>query len=306
MSRPAGIAPNGFILTLGSTEQASTTAQGGTPTTPVDILGDMILVLDQNLNVAWTWDAFNFLDINQAAILGEQCTQPAGAGCPPFSAAFSTGNDWLHSNSAQYTAYDGNIVFSMRHQDAIMKVNYGNGAGDGHVIWKMGNGPIGGPGAAALPTIALFTNNTHGGADLGYPSFTHQHDAEFELQGTVIGGSRILTIWDNGNTRQAVFNPNANSRCQLWAVNEAGLAANLNTNGDMGTYSFAIGSAQLLKNGGLSCDSGFIGGFPHATTDPQTQTVEFDQNGNALHTAIAAQDSYRTFRMQDMYTAITP
>jgi hypothetical protein len=269
-------------------------------------MGDEILILDQNLNVSWTWDAFSFLDINQAAILGEQCTQPGGGGCEPFNTAFTVANDWLHSNSVQYTAYDGNLVFSMRHQDAIMKVSYNNGNGDGHIIWKMGNGPIGGPGGAALPTIALFTTSTHGGADLAYPSFTHQHDAEFELQGTVIGGSRILTIWDNGNTRQATFNAFANSRCQLWAINETGLAAHLNTNADMGTFSFAIGSAQLLKNGGIACDSGFIGGFAHATTDPQTQTVEFDQNANPLHTAIAAQDSYRTFRMQDLYTAITP
>ena len=51
-------------------------------------------------------------------------------------------NDWLHSNSEQYTSYDGNIIISMRHQDAVFKVNFAKGTGDGHIIWKLGNGPI--------------------------------------------------------------------------------------------------------------------------------------------------------------------
>ena len=28
----------------------------------VDVLGDMILVLDRDLQVVWTWDAFDHLD----------------------------------------------------------------------------------------------------------------------------------------------------------------------------------------------------------------------------------------------------
>ena len=306
MTTPNGAPPAGNILTIGATDQATTTAQGGTVAVPVDVMGDEIIVMDSNFNVVWTWDAFNYLDINHTAILNEQCVQPGGGGCEPFDTNFNMANDWLHSNSLQYNAYDGNIVISMRHQDAVFKVNYGNGGGDGHIIWKLGNGTIGGPGGAPLPTFTLHTNGTTG-PDLGYPYFSHQHDAEVELGGQLFSnGFRILTVWDNGNTRQAFFNPNANSRCQLYAINESALVANLNTNGDMASYSFAIGAAQLLKNGNLSCDSGFIGGFANANTNPLTESVEFDQAGNFIYKLDAAQTSYRTFRMKDLYTAITP
>jgi hypothetical protein len=306
ITTPNGLAPNGYILTIGSTEQVTTSAQGGTAANPVDVIGDEIIVLDQNMNVVWTWDSFNFLDINQKAILNEQCFQPAGAGCEPFSTRFSVANDWLHTNSAQYTAFDGNIVISIRHQDMVLKIAYGKGSGDGHIIWKLGNGPMEGKGGTSLPTFTLFTNHTGGGHDLGYPWFSHQHDAEFELSGTLFNGFRILTLYDDGNTRQAVFDTNANGRCQLLALDETHLVANLNTNADVGTYSFALGSAQLLANGNLACDSGFIGGFPVATTNPETQTIEALQNGTVVYALTAAEDSYRTFRMQDLYTPITP
>lgn len=298
------LAPGGYILTLGSTEQVCTNCQGGTQQTPVDVLGDEVIVLDQNLNVVWAWDAFKFLDINQVAVLNEQCVQNA-PGCEPFSKQFTQANDWLHTNSAQYNPWDGNIVISTRHQDAVFKINYANGSGDGHIVWKLGNGPIGGAGHVQLPSFSLFTVGS-GGPDLGYPWFSHQHDTEFELGGALFGSFRVMTLYDDGNTRQANYNPNANSRCQILALDETNLIANLNTNGDMLSYSFAVGSAQLLRNGGLSCDSGFIGGLQHAQTDPKTQSVEMDQSGNFIYSLNAAEDSYRTFRMQDLYTAITP
>jgi hypothetical protein len=212
----------------------------------------------------------------------------------------------MHSNSLQYTPYDGNIVISMRHLDDVLKVNYANGSGDGRVIWKLGNGPTRGIGGVALPTIRIFTNNTVGPHDVAYPWFSHQHDAEFEFRGATIGGARIMTIFDNGNVRQATFNPNARSRCQVFAIFEGALVANLNRNVDLGSYSFAVGSAQLLSNGHSVCDSGFIGGIAAATTNPRTETTESDANANVIHTLVAAQDSYRTFRMQDLYTPANP
>jgi len=59
--------PNGHTLTFGSVERLMTGVQGaGT----VDVLGDMIIDLDQNLRITWTWNAFDFLNPAQAAILG--------------------------------------------------------------------------------------------------------------------------------------------------------------------------------------------------------------------------------------------
>ena len=100
--------------------------------------------------------------------------------------------------------------------------------------------------------------------------------------------------------------PTLPADANYWQIDEINLVANLNTNGDMGSYSFAVGSAQLLKNGSLSCDSGFINGLGGAGTDPETQSVEMDQQGNFIYSMTALEDSYRTFRMQDLYTAINP
>ncbi len=299
---PTGAAPGGYIVALGASEQVTTTAQGGTTQVPVDVMGDQIIVMDQNFNVKWTWDAFNFLDINHTAILNEQCFQPGGGGCEPFDPNFNVANDWLHTNSIQYNPYDGNFIISIRHQDSVLKVAFGNGAGDGHVIWRLGNGTIGGPGGTLLPTFTLFTVGASG-PDLGFPSFSHSHDAEIELNGQQFNGFRVLTIFDDGNTRQAIFNPNAHSRCQIWALDEANLVANLNTNGDATTYAFALGSAQLLKNGNVHCDAGIPNSL---TAPPSTVSVEVDQAGNFVYSLNAVQDSYRSFRMQDLYTAITP
>jgi hypothetical protein len=298
--------PNEYILVLAGNERISTSAQGGTPQNPVLILADVIVVLDSNLNVVWTWNGFDHLDVNQRAILDEKCIRPGGGGCPPFDLAFPVANDWMHSNSLQYTPYDGNIIMSMRHLDDVLKINFANGAGDGRVVWKLGNGPTKGVGGTPLPTIQIFTNDTRGSHDLAWPWFSHQHDSEIELGGATIGDARIMTVFDNGNVRLERFNPNAQSRCQLFAIFEDDLAANLNRNVDVGTYSFAVGSAQMLSNGNTVCDSGFIGGFPAASTNPRTETTESDANGNVFHRLSAAQDTYRTWRMVDMYTPTNP
>ena len=63
--------PNGDIVLLGVRDVVSTSAQGGTPTNPVDIVGDMVLVVDHNLQLKWAWDAFAHQDVNRAATHGD-------------------------------------------------------------------------------------------------------------------------------------------------------------------------------------------------------------------------------------------
>ena len=130
--------PDGNIGVLAYRDVVSTSAQGGTPTHPVDIIGSMMLVLDHNLQLLWAWDSFAHQDINRAATLGDTCTQGSG-GCTTFNPAFTVANDWLHSNAIEGTT-DGNIIISERSQDWVLKINYANGTGDGSVIWRMGAG----------------------------------------------------------------------------------------------------------------------------------------------------------------------
>ena len=68
--------PDGNIAVLAAVEQILTDVQGPGP---VDVLGDMIVVLDKNLNVVWTWDTFDYLDAPVARISGKDVPMPYAA-----------------------------------------------------------------------------------------------------------------------------------------------------------------------------------------------------------------------------------
>jgi hypothetical protein len=68
--------PDGNIVVLAGVEQLLTNVQGAGA---VDVLGDMILVLSPDMQVLWTWDTFDHLDITRKATLDDQCV---AGGCP--------------------------------------------------------------------------------------------------------------------------------------------------------------------------------------------------------------------------------
>ena len=117
---------DGKYLVLAGSERILTGVQGAGP---VDVLGDMILVLDRDLQVQWAWDSFDHLDPSRPAVLAETCSYPASLACSTFYGA-GTANDWLHGNSLQLTP-DGNLLYSVRHQDWLVKIDYRSGAGTG-------------------------------------------------------------------------------------------------------------------------------------------------------------------------------
>lgn len=283
--------PNGNILLLGSSDLVSTQYQGGTQQHPVDILGDLILVLDHNLQLLWAWDSFAHEDLNRMATQGEIC-KPGAGGCPRFNPNFSQANDWLHTNSAQLTT-DGNIILSQRHQDFVIKVNYQNGQGDGSILWKMG--PYGDF------TIVNPPQQTCGDPNV-FPWFTHQHDAAFQAPGGIQGS--VMTIFDDGNLRVQQCS-GGNSRGMLLLVNEAALTVMLETQGDLGGYSAALGSAdQLVASDGIytSYGNGALGGLQN----PHSQSTELDLAGDIVYQLQANSASYRIYRLPNLYTPTWP
>jgi arylsulfate sulfotransferase len=258
--------PGGRIMALGATEQLLTGVQG--PGT-VDVLGDMIVVMDSNLNVVWAWDAIQWLDPTRLATLGETCT-PQGGGCPAFYLA-PIANDWLHGNSLEPTD-DGNILYSSRHQDWVVKISYDAGSGDGHILWRLGKDG----------------DFTYSGND-PYPWFSHQHDA-----GLIPGDNGKITVFDDGNVRFASDNT-SHSRGQVLQIDENSKTASLLLNADLGAYSYALGSAHRLANGDFHFELGILWG---TTT---SQTVEVDPQGNMLYQLQVNGPEYRTFRLQDLY-----
>jgi hypothetical protein len=258
--------PGGKIMVLAGTERLLTDIQGAGD---VDVLGDVILVLNRDLEIEWVWDSFEHLDITRKAVLGEKCV-PKGGGCPVFRLA-ATANDWLHGNSLD-VAPDGNILYSSRHQDWIIKIDYANGQGSGGVLWRLGKDG----------DFQFLSNDPS-------PWFSHQHDANIVADAT---GERLL-VFDNGNTRRAA-DDSAHSRGQVLNLNEANRTATFLLNADLGDYSLALGSAQQLRNGNFHFNAGWM---------PNTfsQALEFDASGKLVAQIEAETQQYRSFRMRTLY-----
>lgn len=259
--------PDGRIAALAGVEQMLTDVQGPGP---VDVLGDMIVVFDRDLNVVWTWDAFDHLDVKRAALLGEKCVGPLSA-CPPFFLA-PTANDWTHGNSISQTP-DGELLYSARHQDWLIKIGYNRGEGDGHIIWRLGKD-------------GDFTFNSTD----PYPWFSHQHDANFES-----GDPSVLTVFDNGNTR--VASQGGNSRGQVLRLDEKNRTASFLLNADLGIFSMAVGSAQKLRDQNYHFDAGFV---PNGKGQ-SAYSIEVNGTGSIVYKAKANTILYRTFRITSMY-----
>jgi hypothetical protein len=228
---------------------------------PENYLGDDIIVLDQNFQVVWVWDAFDHLDVNRGPILGE---------------TDMNGNvDWLHSNSISWSPADGNLSLSLRNQDWVIKIDYENGNGDGHVIWRLG----------------LDGDFTVVGSSDPYPWFSHQHDVNYVDDNT-------LVVFDNGNTRIA-GDRTGNSRGQAWQIDEQTLTATPLLNADLGVKSLDVGAAQQLSNGNFSFDAGLLisgGGKLSSQTIEvlPAATISYDLQQNET-------GEYRSYRMGTLY-----
>ena len=96
--------PGGKTLLLADVEQILINLQGSGA---VDVIGDAILVLDADLQVVWTWNAFDHLDISRAAVGGETCLVYPGCATHYLAA---DANDWTHGNAVVETP-DGALLY---------------------------------------------------------------------------------------------------------------------------------------------------------------------------------------------------
>lgn len=96
--------PNGHIVLLADIRQSYMNLPGYPGTTSV--LGDVLVDVDQNFNPTWVWNAFDHLDVNRH----------------PMNFP-----DWTHGNALLYSPDDRNLLFSMRHQNWIVKIDYQDG-----------------------------------------------------------------------------------------------------------------------------------------------------------------------------------
>jgi arylsulfate sulfotransferase len=283
--------PNGYTAFFAHIEKLYPAGtQGSTTGQPVDILSEILIVLDTNWQVKWYFETFQHaggapqLDINRPDPLGETCTPGAGD-CPTKLTLASTANDWTHSNAIYYIAavppstHDYFMV-SVRDQDWIVKVDYNNATGTGNILWRMGPG-------------GDFTFNNINNDP--WPWFSHQHEPGLE-------GGGILTLFDNGNTRVSpppVGLGSGNSRGMALRVNESKMQVTPVLSVDLGVYSGALGSAQLLSNGNYF----FLSGIPAYSIEilptPGTTT------GTQVLNVGSPDYSYRGWQMSSLYAPPT-
>src|SRR4029077_9582984 len=262
--------PDGSLVVFGYPERIVTI--NGVPT---NYIGEQLVVLDQDFQGVGAWDPFDSLDVNRGPVLGE-ITRPGPGGGPTAVVPVLPAVDWLHVNAVSLSPTDGNLILSIRHQDWVIKIDYRNGSGDGHVIWRLGQG-------------GDFTVNS---TDPN-PWFSHQHNAHYIDDHTLI-------LFDNGNTRRA-SDPNAHSRGQVWTLDEQTMTATLVVNADLGRYSAALGAAERLSNGNYSFTLGTDGPEP---VKPPAHTVEVIADGTNVYDLTVNKPEYRAYRMRTLYEGV--
>ena len=260
----------GRLLVLADVEQILYDVQGPGA---VDVIGDMILVLDADLQVVWSWDTFDHLDPYRRAVLNETCL--GGSGCAVHYLT-ADANDWTHGNAVEETP-DGALLYSCRHQDWLFKIDFRDGAGNGAVIWRLGKDG----------------DFTYDSTD-PYPWFSHQHDAGYEP-----GSLSTITLFDNGNTRLA-GNAFGTSRGQVLELDEAHRTVRLVLNAGLGVRSLALGSAQRLRDGDYHFNAGVIFD-PLSSVNPTALALEVDPAGSIVRSIRFLASVYRSFRVADLY-----
>jgi hypothetical protein len=257
--------PNGHLIVLAEIHKSIS----GT-----DVIGDVIIDLDENRKPVWLWNAFDHLDTNRHPM-----------GLP----------DWTHSNALAYSPDDKALLLSIRHQSWVIKINYNDGAGDGSILWKLGHqGDF---------TLQSGTTNAVDPVDW----FSDQHDAHFIS--TTTAGTFDILLFDNGNQR--VLNSSGTlcgagstpceSRVPILHLDETAKTADITWVDKLApVFSFFGGSTRVLTNGNIEfCEAAATGTSAAIfevtkTTPPQT----------VWSMQIAGQYAYRGFRIPSLYPGV--
>lgn len=262
--------PNGHFIIMGSMVKPYTNLVGYPGTT--NVLGDVLIGLDQNFHVDWVWSEFDHLNVNRHPIVLPAPKHPVNPNSassklarwwhrtldslegkryhpanPGFELSFP---DWTHSNAIIYVPSDGDLLVSIRHQSWIIKIDYDNGKGTGKVLWRLGNGG----------NFKLI------GGTAPQDWFYGEHQPT--LVGTPTKNKLSLTMMDNGygrilaNGAQCPTTPSAcYSTIPVMTLNEKAMTATITYHHKVpaARYNMWGGNAEILDNGDLEydlCDEG--------------------------------------------------
>jgi arylsulfate sulfotransferase len=268
---------NGHVLVLVLIKKNFDNLPGFPGTTQV--MGDGIIDLDQDWNPVWAWNAFDHLDVNRHLL-----SLP----------------DWTHGNALVYSPSDGNILFSMRHQSWIIKIDYSNGAGTGRVLWRLGY----------QGDFVLAQGND--------PSlwFSFQHFPSLISQS---GFQTTLAVWDNGDFR-VLDSTGATcgrppsftacySRATVFKIDEGAMVASLSWADPLAYFGFWGGSVNQLQNGNVEFDLNAATN-PTPDGDDASQVLEVSQTSSPqvvweMDIQPTTRNAYRAYRVPSLYPGVT-
>lgn len=266
--------PNGHYLLIANLWAPYTNVQGERPGT-INVLGDAVIDLDSNLQPTWVWNSFDHLDINRHPM-----------GFP----------DWTHANSLAYSTDDGNFLISMRHQNWVLKIDYQNGAGNGNIIWHLGEG-----GDFEL---------TNGVDPTDW--FYAQHYANFISPNTT--GVFNLELFDNGDDRAFPHGvicgplpgqtPCLYSTVPQFQINEAAMTATLLFHDILPhtLYSSFAGNNDLLANGNLHFN--LAGTMPAYAFEVKPGATMSDPPQTVWEMSVPGSNTYRMNRLPSLYPGV--
>ena len=114
-----------------------------------------------------------------------------------------------------------------------------------------------------------------------------------------------MTVFDDGNLRHTQCGHRQQPRHGSVRHPSDTHTVYIQTMADMGQYSFALGSAQLLSRAVDPVYASFGNGLLFLPVDA-AQTTETDLSGNLVFEMQTNEWSYRTYRAQDLYTPTLP
>lgn len=261
------VLPNGPLILLASIGE-TINDEPGIPSGTV-VTGNALIDWDPRLAAVWTWSTFDHLDLAHA---------PYGI------------SDWTHGNAVIYSPDDGNLLFSMRNQNWIVKINYQDGTGDGSILWRFGPG-----GDFSLPGQEAPVEWNYG---QHYPT----------IQSATSSGIFSLMFFDNGNGRLMDSSDDVCGSAGVGACYSSVPIFELNEYTKTGTalwvdnlspaYSTCCGDALVLPNGNVEFDIAIDASSPNSSIEEvtQTQTPELIWKMD-----IQGQLAYRGFRIPSLY-----
>lgn len=271
-SHDVQVLPNGHWIILANLAEPVSNVPGVPDGT--EVTGNALIDWDPDRGAVWTWSTFDHLDLTRA---------PYGI------------SDWTHGNAVIYSPDDGDLIFSMRNQNWVVKINYQDGQGDGKIVWRFGPG-----GDFTLPNQDAPVDWNYG---QHYPT----------IQSPNSSGIFSLMVFDNGNNRLMDSNNDVcgsagvspcYSSVPIYQLNEYTMTASVLWQENLlNAYSTCCGDALVLPSGNVEFDVAFDQNNPNVSyieEVTQTQSPELIWRMN-----IQGQVAYRGFRIPSLYPGQT-